>query len=338
LLAVGLVAAGAAAPLAAQNIAGVVLEGHGQPVVGALLDFLDATGRVERQVLTDSLGAFTVATRDTGRYLIRVSRVGFAVWEGVARAGRTAGSIVVLRASAAPLSALTFDSLPAVCGVPPAASPASRLIAEGHTALTIVRTTYATRLLALAVEQYERRLNRQRRAQDSTVTSGVGGAWPLTTFPEARLRTAGFVLVRADETFVYAGPGPESLFSDWFVERHCWRVVGSPGGGDVALDFTPRGADGLLSGRLLFDRASGALRSAEWLYERMPSDQLRRQATGSFALERLPSGPWYVRAWQLRIPMVERDSRGSMRVTGYVERGGRVVQVLPGHDDQPGDR
>src|SRR5690606_12682686 len=73
-----LVLACAAAPAAAQVIGGGVVEqGTGRLVAGAVVVLVDGAGVQRRGVLTDDAGRFRMEAPGVGRYTVRVERIGY---------------------------------------------------------------------------------------------------------------------------------------------------------------------------------------------------------------------------------------------------------------------
>lgn len=68
----------AAHPLAAQTVAGRVLDDtRGSPVSGAVVRLLDPKDKEKAQAMTDSLGRFTLAPPEDGKYVMVVERLGY---------------------------------------------------------------------------------------------------------------------------------------------------------------------------------------------------------------------------------------------------------------------
>jgi hypothetical protein len=77
------------------------------------------------------------------------------------------------------------------------------------------------------------------------------------------------------------------------------------------------------------DTTTTALQTLEFRYTRLGRWAPAEQTGGSIQFARLPSGAWFIRDWRVRAPIARL--RGVWRDTvlfGYLERGGRVVEVL----------
>lgn len=74
--------AGAAAPAAAQLVSGkVVDEGTEQPIGGATIELVDATGLMRGSVVADTLGEFHMMVPQPGIYRLRVSHIAYTTTE-----------------------------------------------------------------------------------------------------------------------------------------------------------------------------------------------------------------------------------------------------------------
>jgi hypothetical protein len=134
---------------------------------------------------------------------------------------------------------------------------------------------------------------------------------------------------------VYYAPDAEVLLSDSFLATHCFEVRLGRGDatGLVGLAFTPARGRRLVdvSGVLWLDRATAELRALEFEYENLPSDLRAGPAEGRVEFLRIPSGPWIVRDWVIRMPIVSmtRAFHGGLesRLQVVRETGGRVIEI-----------
>jgi hypothetical protein len=75
----------AAAPAAAQLVTGkVVEEGSEQPIGGAMIDLLDASGARRAGAVADSVGVFSVMVPQPGSYRLRVTHIAYTATETAA--------------------------------------------------------------------------------------------------------------------------------------------------------------------------------------------------------------------------------------------------------------
>ncbi|MBW3661015.1 MAG: carboxypeptidase-like regulatory domain-containing protein, partial [Gemmatimonadetes bacterium] len=94
----------------AQTVAGTVVEERtGQPVAGAIVSLLDASGGERGAVLTDAVGEYEIGAPGAGRYRLRIERIGYrTVYTGWFDTGR--GERVVRRVSV-PVEAIEIPAI-----------------------------------------------------------------------------------------------------------------------------------------------------------------------------------------------------------------------------------
>ncbi|MGH7580247.1 MAG: hypothetical protein ACREM9_08750, partial [Gemmatimonadales bacterium] len=251
---------------------------------------------------------------------------------------------VTFRVDAQPyeLPMLTVEARRSHCGVRPGEEGiVGGLLEAADVALQLARATADEKRLAFSTASYLKQLGPDLRLLDS-VSAGVSrlASWPIESAHPESLRVWGFVreppmqeratTAQAEPGQIYYGPDARVLFSDWFLESHCFRVEDEAEGGLLEVRFTPerRGDRADIDGRLVLDRRSMELRRVEFEYVGLARWVPKGKAGGFVELSRLREGAWVPRAWALRAPQAVR-SRGSswLRLRGWLETGGEVTAV-----------
>ncbi|HZD04051.1 MAG TPA: carboxypeptidase regulatory-like domain-containing protein, partial [Longimicrobiales bacterium] len=165
------------------------------------------------------------------------------------------------------------------------------------------------------------------------------GESPFAGAPAAELQELGYVRETPDGSFDYYGPDAHVLLSDVFLDSHCFRVHTDdpPEPGWVGLAFEPveRGGVSDVEGVLWVDAATSELRRLDFDYTWLPAGLRDDRMGGLVDFERIPEGPWMVRRWAIRMPVVGlrrsyafgmegREEPYLMRAT---ETGGEVMEV-----------
>src|SRR4029079_17153094 len=93
-----------------------------------------------------------------------------------------------------------------------------------------------------------------------------------------------------------------------------------------------------IHGTMWLDRKSAELRSLEYRYTNVPSEQAD-EARGDMEFSRLANGAWAITKWAIRMPVLENrvtsqafGGGGGLRLTGIELTGGELVLVRVGSD------
>lgn len=346
---IGLLLLAFGAPASAQRIVGEIADpGTGMPVSGAFIRLLDADGGFLRGVLSDSAGRFGIPVPGPGRYRIAAERIGYTSID----AGPfdvAADSVVVVRlesgSRAIALDGIEVDGEKRCSVRPERAAGAARVWDEARKALEITRWAEQNAEIRFRVSVYSRALGPRLDTIDQTVRSvtNVGGKSFPTAAP-ALIEQHGFARLDGD-TIEYAGLDAGMLLSDWFLDSHCFELVADADQGMLGLTFRPLddGRRPDVTGTLWVDRASGELRSIEYVYIRVESvlpalarverssdpqvPQVRMSAQTRFS--RLDNGVWIVSDWWIRVPEL-RWTSDRVLLNGWRERGGVVLEAWDG--------
>lgn len=339
----------------AQRITGqLVAADSGEPVAGAFVVLQTSAGERVDATISGERGSFALVPPRAGAYRLSVRRIGFRRWTSSRlRLGHRETISREFEVTRRPveLEALEVTAERQCLTDPSEARAASRIWREARTALEIAawgssggRVAFTTERFLRMEEPATRRVIRRESETREDVTGN-----PYVSIPADSLRQVGFVRSTAD-SLVFYGPDAEVLVSDAFMETHCFSVAREEREGGstlVGLQFRPdperRKPD--IRGVLWVDASSAELRRLEYRYTNLPRRAVKSSGYGGeIRFDRLPQGPWYVKRWQMELPM---RSRGSDRFAGAAVNevaavkvaGGRVVEVRDrSGSDSPADR
>ena len=331
--------------LPAQTVGGVAVDGSDRPVPGVVVLLLDTAARVAARSLTNERGEFRVTAARPGTYWLRTLRIGYRPTLTGPRAIASGADIAVrVVLSGLPITLDTVHTVARnVCRAFTDSASLTYVVWEQiRAALMAAELTATSRTIMATTVGYERTLDPDRNRvirQTASVASGyVTRAW--RTVPPDSLRRAGFVVTYPDNTVVYYAPGLDMLLSEGFVEDHCFRLTtGRDGTAGIAFEPTPeRKRVAEIRGTLWLDRSSSELRRLEFRYANLRPEQEERSG-GELEFTRLRDGKWVIARWNIRMPVLEQDVRGSIggfrsetRVTAIQVAGGELALVRRGAD------
>jgi hypothetical protein len=336
---------------AAQQVRGRLLRQADSSAVGdALVLLLDAGRREVGRAATTASGGFQLQGTGTGRYTVRVQRIGFQGWETppVDLTAETPWSVTLyLPEEPFVLPELTSRATQPSCGLS-LSDPAlaARLLEAAQTALGLAEAEAAEGRHRYMVQTWRRMLRPDGTPADTVLAlapKGMSG-WPVQSAEPESLRVWGFVRgtwpppreVQPGPGIgpVYYGPDARVLFTAWFLEGHCFAVARAKGGGDstLVLRFGPRkGArPSGIEGELVLARPQLELRSVSWRFLQRPHWVPRDAPMGGrMQVARLPDGAWVPARWEMRAPVpAVVPGQGDYTLHGFAEVGGYVVEAL----------
>ena len=338
-------------PLAAQVVRGRVVDAGNHPLLGALVELRDSTGRPLGTALTSATGAFGLAVPRPGVYQYRVAAIGFRP---------KPSSAITVPDSGLNLPDLVLDRvvvhLPDIiaagrgkyCGKSGLADDRySRFLESAHTALDIIQKTIEGGQVGFQVAVVTTRtifggINNVEVADTSIQPLSK---WPVQSIDPDTLRVVGFsrLLDPGDEnTRWYYGPDPRVLFSDWFLESHCF-TLDKPSRkrrlDTLRLRFAPARKSTLvdIAGELVLDAHDLALLQFSFTMKNLPKWMPEDAAGGNMDFARMGDGLWITRSWAMWAPsagvsIVDRR----ISVSGQLETHGWVVRVLGRNGGPPG--
>jgi hypothetical protein len=337
------VAVSAALLVLAQAAAGQVVVGNvvgaatGRPVAGALLILVDSARAEWARTASASAGAFTLPAPRGGEYRIVVLRIGFARWESTplqVGAGDTVRYAIELPEEPLRLTEIKVERESGCRVRPGAGEVVGTLWEEARKALALADMTKRERKYLFRTIRTEQRVSTALRPLENARVTGVGLAhWSFRSASADSLARLGFVLPDSTGARVYHGPDVDVLFSDVFLEQHCFRLHVDREAGLIGLAFEPlrRRAQPDIAGVLWLDQQTAALRRLEFAYTNLEPWVPRGPAGGSIHFDILPTGAWVISRWLLRAPVPQVVASGAARETGlggYVEFVGAVGEVL----------
>lgn len=335
-----------AAPARGQTVRGQLVEaGTGKPIEGAFVVLLTQDSSQVAGVLTDSAGGFLLRAPGAGAYLLRADMIGHrSVFSGPIHL--VAGEAVAHRMEAAiqPVRLAGIDVKGRQrCQIRPSeGAQTATLWEEARKALEIAAYTQRAGLLTYRIRTFHRERDPDHLhvlRGDSTEREGVAGGSPFVSAPADSLAAHGYMRAAGNNYYDYFAPDAAVLMSDSFLDRHCFRVQTkhAPAPGLIGLAFQPiahRLPD--VDGVIWLDTRTAELRSLDFTYTDLPWSVPSNAAGGHIEFQRVPTGPWIVREWWIRMPlMAERRvfmprtqvDRREYFVASIRETGGDVIEI-----------
>ncbi len=330
----------------AQTVSGRVIEnGTGRPLAGAFVVLLDDAGTQRDGVLTDSAGSFSITAPGPGSYTLRADFIGHASPQSpplTLAAGQTLSFLLKADVYAIPLAGLQVRGRQRCERQPRAGETTARLWEEARKALAVAAWVQSRTTLRFRIARYHRILDPVRMRvidEQRTVRAGYGMASPFRSISAEQLADSGYMRAGpANEYFMYYAPDADVLLSESFVDLHCFhvRTEKPPEPGWIGLAFEAIRRDRPdIRGVLWLDRETAELRTIEFHYVNLPWDVDPAAQGGFIALTRVPTGPWIVSRWWIRMPRMAEQrltlfgqpSRASFMLTGVEQEGGEVLEV-----------
>jgi hypothetical protein len=357
----------------AQTVTGRVTgKTDGAPVPGAIVALVDSSGRAVITALAEDDGTFRLTSPVSGRFTLRVERVGFRSTTSAPMqltSGTTIDLPIGIAADGVSLGAVRVSADRRCIVRPQEGLAAAQLWDEARKALNSTQLTQMAQAAARSRRDPHRFFVRTRRVtrdldpetlrarheeqvemEGETITPFVSAA------PETLDRN-GYIDGSMETATTYYAPDAAILLSDRFLDSHCFRVESGPRDREdlIGLAFEPidltrnggkRAGRVDVSGVLWLDRASAELRYMEYHYVDLPIAVPNEAAGGQLEFRPLPDGRWIVWRWYIRAPRLERRQvrvdpaaashlEGRTELVGIRENGAEVVEVMPSGSRQP---
>jgi hypothetical protein len=236
----------AATPAAAQMIRGEVVEPNtGSAVASGFVVLIGPDDKELARAQADDRGRFTIRAPAAGTYRLRSERIGFRVT--VSRPFDVAADATVefrLEVNAIPIRLQEIRVAGETrCRVRPEEGRATATVwEEARKALAAVAWGQNQQVLGVTIRNFERTLSPALVVQDesSRMMSGRSSR-PYRARPGAELAAGGYIQKAPDGALDFFGPDAEVLFSDPFLNTHCFKL--EAGAGETApflgLAFEP---------------------------------------------------------------------------------------------------
>ncbi|MEZ4417484.1 MAG: carboxypeptidase-like regulatory domain-containing protein [Gemmatimonadota bacterium] len=329
-----------ALPAQAQVVRGTLREaGSGAPIEGAMVVLLGTDDAPVYQVLTDASGRFFMERRSPGRYRLRADRIGHASSYHPAFTLAEADTVAV--EMIATVEAIQLEGIDVEgdtrCRVRPEEGLAVATVwEEVRKALAAASWTGEHGVFRYDLTHLDRNLDRraQRVEREDRRLERTSRQRTFISLPAGKLISEGFVVTDRDGTVFY-GPDADVLLSDDFLETHCFRLRQGrrSNEGLLGLGFEPVGGRRLteISGTLWLDPSTSELRLLEWRYVNLHPDLDNENLGGRVEFVALPSGPWIIRKWWIRMPLIGLDPRNransGRQLVGIRETGAQVRRI-----------
>jgi hypothetical protein len=150
---------------------------------------------------------------------------------------------------------------------------------------------------------------------------------PFRAVSPAQLATLGYVLRDNDGSYVFNAPDADVLFSDEFLNAHCFRaerVRDSSTAGLVGLGFEPVGGSRVpdIRGTMWLDEKSAELRYVQFRYVNHGLGIETDVIGGRVEFGRLSNGAWIVNRYWIRMPILNLVREKQFRNIGQAASGG----------------
>lgn len=289
------------------------------PLAYALLDLLDANGRVVQSTMTASNGAAQFRLPNSDLFSVLVRRVGFRAFTlGPLRVASGETTQLDARVPRVPVTlAVMRTREESQCDLSKRApNDASRLVALWEQLRTGLKLTELAALdrqsagVPTTVRQYVTRLSSENLAviRHTVVPAHQMDAIPFTSFGSEDITSLGYVR-RSGTVATFVAPNENILLSDPFIRDHCFRLVEGKGvqSGLLGLTFTPAPSRRVpeVAGTLWADSTNGTPRYVEFWFvdNRLPARARGEgRSGGALYFGTLPNGTWTTLGWWLRMP------------------------------------
>lgn len=342
-------------PVAAQQVSGrLERAGTLEPLSGALVLLVDSLGHEVTRTVSSASGGFVLKAPVPGRFHLRVLRIGSTPWstESITLALNERRDVrLIVEDNTVRLPDIEIRAAGSRCGIRPGDSDVmARLLTEAEKALAIATETIREGQLQFRTETWTNRPDPDGTPGERERHTALGVAtWPVQSAPAESLAVWGFVHdgppygvpeeLATERGPVFYGPDERVLFSDWFLDAHCFTVETDSASTSptIVMRFRPaqsrRNVD--IAGTLRLDRETLQLRGITFRYTGLGAWVPRDSAGGELSFRRLRSGVLIIDRWSLRAPIPIFRPGHEPGFFGFAESGGRVIEVQRGRTGEP---
>jgi hypothetical protein len=320
LLLAGAVATAAAGTLAAQVVTGTVVLRDSSAAIGVIVQASDSRGNPAGSALTNSRGEFRIGLPASGRFELKVLRIGYRP---------TSGPSVTIAGGATEWVRIVFADNPVVLsGIDVRDRETCRISADSGLMVARLweeaRKAMRTTQLSAEGEPLVAEWIEYGRALDSTARLVRAQQVRVTRQPTAHafrsrsaefFDTAGYVVTDNTGTTFFA-PDADVLLSATFAGAHCFHLREPPREAPalIGVEFKPSrdrrdGSD--IEGTLWLDRNAAELRVLEFRYTNLPDAASPAEPGGRVEFLRLSGGRWLVSRWNVRMAQLGPPGRST---------------------------
>lgn len=327
--------------LSAQAVRGHLIGAtSGYPIAGGLVLLADTSGHELGRTATGTDGGFLLHAPEGGTYVLRALRIGYHSWTSPRFAlapTETRDYEIGMPEIPVQLAAVSVEA-ESRCRIRPEGGAATAVLwEEANKALSVTDLTLRQRRFRFRTVRFDRMLSPDLMVTSEQRAASVGVSdWPVRSLPAESLARVGYVADDGHDTLTYYAPDITVLFSDAFLNRHCFWIRDLPVSdsdrvAQVGLAFEPARGTTLpdIEGVLWLNLQTAELRSLQYWYTNLASWVPAKRAGGRLDFERLPTGAWIVRKWWIRAPVAQITVPDRIySLYGFKDHGGEVVEVL----------
>ena len=323
-----------------QRVAGTVRDaGTAQPLAGALISTLDASGAVVARALSDQRGRFSLP-RDSSAATLSVKRIGYSPAVRSLAGVAVADSVVIaLDRIPALLDAVRVSTHASCAGSGSAAALSLWEQARaGLEAMVVARESKTARAVSMTFSRIVNDADSDVVEQTVQLHQGIATRPFRARADPGVFARVGYVEAEPGGEHLFSAPDADVLLAPEFAASHCFSIVSEQqrGRGRVGLAFRPsdrRPSIVDVDGTLWFTAEPLALDELDFAYADTVNATDSLHAGGRILFRTLPNGVSLIREWTIRVPaagmLVASEDHG-------IE--GATVRRLGGSDEAPGHR
>src|SRR6185437_2545248 len=339
---IALVAAAQLLPATAdgQRVAGTVRDGGtAQPLAGALVSTLDASGAVVASALSDQRGRFALP-RASSDAVVRVKRIGYSpVTRSLAGVAAADSLTIALDRIPTMLGAVRVSAQASCAGSGSAAALSLWEQARaGLEAMVVARDSDAARAVSMTYSRIINDADSEVVEQTTRLSQGTATRPFRARADPAVFARVGYVEPEPAGERLFSAPDADVLLAPTFAASHCFAIVSQErrGAERVGLAFRPpdrRSPIVDVAGTLWFTADPLALDELEFAYADSANATDSLHAGGRIVFRTVPNGVSLIRDWTIRVP-----AAGVLVAADDHQIEGATVRRIGSNGDAPGRR